>query len=105
MARGLHASLCDDQWPARCHRGGIRWTGADVGVRDRGRRHSGAVHGAQSGQVAAFGGGSAAVQERPGMSAFERRGRTMATTEALATEKTRDLSARRGGALAMVDVK
>ena len=34
VARGLHAALCDHQWPARCHCGRTRGTGADYGVRD-----------------------------------------------------------------------
>ena len=55
-------ALCDHQRPARCHRGRTRGTGADRGVRDRGRRDSGAVRGAQSGQVAAFGDGPRRAQ-------------------------------------------
>ena len=64
VAGRLHAALCDHQRPARRHRGLTRGTGADLGVRDRGRRDPGAVRGAQSGQVAAFGGGVGVARER-----------------------------------------
>jgi len=70
--KGLRDAVCSHQRPTGCHRGRIREVGADCGIRDRGRRDSSAIRGAQSGQVGALGEGEGAVGAGSRMSVFAR---------------------------------